>query len=73
MITARGAQANVELGGSLAASVQSAIGTVTAGSAFATLQSAAMGGYGAATVANAVAGAAAAAEGINVAVHAYGR
>ncbi|KAL2266879.1 hypothetical protein VTJ83DRAFT_4156 [Remersonia thermophila] len=43
--------------GGLAAAVQSSIGNVAAGSLFATLQSAAMGGYGAAQVAAAVQGA----------------
>ncbi|KAH7116876.1 hypothetical protein B0J11DRAFT_583583 [Dendryphion nanum] len=41
-------------GGSIAAGVQSAMGTVGAGSVFATLQSAAMGGYGTTVVANGV-------------------
>ncbi|KAF1949239.1 hypothetical protein CC80DRAFT_510755 [Byssothecium circinans] len=59
--------------GSMAAGVQSTIGAVSAGSTFATLQSAAMGGYGAATVAGAVAGAAVAADGVNVAVQAARR
>lgn len=43
--------------GSLAVMIQSGLGNVLAGSAFATLQSAAMGGYGAAVVAGAAQGA----------------
>ncbi|KAF2465909.1 uncharacterized protein BDR25DRAFT_80967 [Lindgomyces ingoldianus] len=56
--------------GTIAAGVQSIIGPVMAGGMFATLTSAAMGGYGAATVAGVVSGAAVVAEGINVAVEA---
>ncbi|KAF2796877.1 hypothetical protein K505DRAFT_155120 [Melanomma pulvis-pyrius CBS 109.77] len=54
--------------GSLAAAVQSSMGTVVAGGAFATLQSAAMGGYGAAIVAGAMSGAAVAAEVVPIVV-----
>ena len=43
--------------GSLAAMIQGGLGNLVAGSAFATLQSAAMGGYGAAVVAGAAQGA----------------
>ncbi|KAK0636470.1 hypothetical protein B0T17DRAFT_519208 [Bombardia bombarda] len=43
--------ANGVIGGSIAAGIQAMIGNVAAGSAFATLTSAGMGGYGAATVA----------------------
>ncbi|KAF1996227.1 hypothetical protein P154DRAFT_580154 [Amniculicola lignicola CBS 123094] len=54
--------------GSLAAGIQSGLGNVVAGGVFATLQSAAMGGYGAATVAGAVAQTAIAAEAIHAAI-----
>ncbi|PSN69109.1 hypothetical protein BS50DRAFT_619792 [Corynespora cassiicola Philippines] len=48
--------------GSIAAGVQSLMRTVTAGSTFATLQSAAMGGYGTSAVAEVVRGAVIASE-----------
>ncbi|KAL6152686.1 hypothetical protein ACJQWK_11340 [Exserohilum turcicum] len=59
--------------GSLAAAVQSGLGTVSAGSTFAVLQSAAMGGYGAGTVAAVAGGTAVAAEAVGAAARAGGR
>ncbi|KAF2178695.1 hypothetical protein K469DRAFT_598545 [Zopfia rhizophila CBS 207.26] len=54
--------------GSIAAGIQSTIGATGAGGVFATLQSVAMRGYGAARLASAASAAAAAAEGVKAAV-----
>ncbi|KAK4113359.1 hypothetical protein N656DRAFT_778128 [Canariomyces notabilis] len=56
MLAAVGFGPSGPIAGSIAAGVQSAIGNVAAGSVFATCQSAAMGGAGAATLASAAQG-----------------